>query len=137
MSASLASLTASTLSSSAMMLRKMWMLLRAVAALVMLSACSNTLAWQEEVQLLDGRVIVVVQKRRYEGAYNGQNFGQVPRESWVTFNLPDVSDNKIVWHENIDPQILNIYEGKIYIVGMPHTEREFHQYGSPRPSYVG
>ena len=39
---------------------------------VSLTSCAdNKVSWQEEVKLLDGRVIVVHQERRFEGAYNG------------------------------------------------------------------
>src|ERR1039457_4229705 len=119
------------------MLKRFVQFVLIAGGLMNLTACSNNLTWQEEVKLLDGRVIQVTQKRRYEGAYNGQNVGNIPRESWVTRKLPEFGDQEIVWHENLDTQVLNIYEGKLYIVGFPHTEREFRQYGSPTPSYVG
>lgn len=89
----------------------------------------NTLTWQEEVKLLDGRVITVTQKRRYER--------KMPREFWLTFKLPEFGNKEIVWHESLDVLVLNLYQGKIYIVGIPGTEREFRQYGSPMPSYIG
>ncbi|MHB8149559.1 MAG: hypothetical protein ACYDIB_05315 [Desulfobulbia bacterium] len=89
----------------------------------------NTLTWQEEVKLLDGRVITVTQKRRYEG--------KVPRESWLTFKLPEFGNKEITWHENLSPHVFNVHKGKIYVVGMPFTEREFRQYGRPKPSYLG
>jgi len=108
-----------------------------VLAVSALGGCSNSGSWQEEVKLTDGRVITVTQKRRYEGVYTGQNFGDLPREFWLTFKLPEFGDQEITWHENLQPHVLNIYQGKIYIVGVPCTEREFRQYGSPRPSYLG
>ncbi len=109
-----------------------------LASVPLVGGCGdNTLTWKEEVKLLDGRVIVVTQKRRYEGVYTGHNFANIPREAWVTFKLPEFSNQEIVWHENLDTQMLNIYEGKLYIVGSPHSEREFRQYGSPQPSYIG
>ena len=89
----------------------------------------NTLTWQEEVKLLDGRVITVTQKRRYEG--------KVPRESWLSFKLAEFGNKKIIWHENLSTQVLNTYQGKLYVVGTPFTEREFRQYGRPKPSYLG
>lgn len=89
----------------------------------------NTLTWQEEVKLLDGRVITVTQKRRYEG--------KVPRESWLTFKLPEFGNQKITWHENLSPHVFNVCQGKLYVVGIPFTEQEFRQYGRPKPSYLG
>ena len=48
--------------------------------------------WREEVKLLDGRVIVVTQKKRCEGAYTGVNYAScIAREAWLTINLPEFS----------------------------------------------
>lgn len=108
-----------------------------LASVPMLGGCSNSGSWQEEVKLTDGRVITVTQKRRYEGVYTGQNFGDLPREFWLSFKLPEFGDQEITWHENLAPRVINVYQGKLYVVGIPFTEREFRQYGSPRPSYLG
>jgi hypothetical protein len=32
--------------------------------------------------------------------------------------------------------VLNIHQGKLYVVGIPFTEREFREYGRPFPEYV-
>jgi hypothetical protein len=102
-----------------------------LATVPMLGGCSdNTITWQEEVKLLDGRVITVTQKRRIDG-------DRIEREAWLTFKLPEFSDKEIVWHENLDILVLNVYQSKIYVVAIPGTEREFRQYGSPMPSYIG
>lgn len=109
-----------------------------LASIPLLGGCGdNTLTWQEEVKLLDGRTITVTQKRRYEGVYTGQDFGSVVREAWLTVKLPEFGNQEIVWHENLKPRILNIYGGKLYVVGFPPTELEFRQYESPRPTYIG
>lgn len=86
--------------------------------------------WQEEVKLLDGRVIIITQKRRYDN-------GKMPREFWLSFKLPEFSNQEIAWHENLSPRVLNVYQGKLYVVGAPWTTREFEQYGKPKPSYLG
>lgn len=102
-----------------------------LAAAPMLGGCSgNTLRWTEEVKLLDGRVITVVQKRRIDN-------DNIEREAWLTFKLPEFSDKEIVWHESLDLLVLNVYQSKVYIVGIPGTEREFRQYGRPMPMYIG
>jgi hypothetical protein len=63
--------------------------------------------WQEEVQLSDGRVIVVKQKHEvYE------NYGT--NQSWVTFSLPDVAD------------------GNVYAFGVPRGIRQFNFYRKPK-----
>lgn len=99
--------------------------------------CSGMKSWKEEVKLLDGRVINITQLRRYDNASIGSNSGAVPREFWLTFKLPELGDQDVTWHENLFAQVLNVYQGKLYVVGIPFTTREFRQYGSPRPSYVG
>lgn len=86
----------------------------AVAALV--GGCGdNTITWTEEVKLLDGRVITVMQKRRIEG--------NIEREAWLTIKLPEFGDKEIVWHENLDTMVLNVYQNKLYVVGRFPTER--------------
>ena len=90
----------------------------------------NTLTWTEEVKLLDGRVITVTQKRRISPN------GRMPREAWLTFKLPEFGDKEIVWHENLETQVLNVYQGKLYVVGIPFIEETYRQYGRPYPEYV-
>jgi hypothetical protein len=96
----------------------------------LLGGCGdNIITWREEVRLLDGRVITVTQKRRVEQ-------GRMSVEAWLAFNLPEFSADEIVWHENLETQVLNVYRGKLYVVGLPFTEREYLQYGKPYPEYV-
>lgn len=109
-----------------------------LAALPLIGGCGdNTLTWQEEVKLLDGRTITVTQKRRYEKVYTGQDFGSVVREVWLTVKLPEYSKEEIIWHEQLKPRILNMHDGKLYVIGWPPTELEFRQYGNQNPPYVG
>lgn len=101
-----------------------------LASVPMLGGCGdNTITWQEEVKLLDGRVISVTQKRRIEG--------NIEREAWLTFRLPEFGDKEIVWHENLDMMVLNVYQNKLYVVGTPGTIIEYKQYGRPEPKYIG
>jgi hypothetical protein len=108
-----------------------------LASVPLVGGCGdNTLTWQEEVKLLDGRVITVTQKRRYENVY-GQSVVNLPREFWLTFKLKEFGNKEITWHENLLPRVLNVHQGKLYVVGTPATEIEFRQYGNPKPSYLG
>lgn len=96
-----------------------------------LNACSNSfVTWQEEVKLSDGRVITVTQKKQCENIY-------ICREVWLTINLPDISSEPIVWHENLKALVVNVYAGRLYVIGMPPTEREFGMYGRPALPYLG
>lgn len=95
----------------------------------MLPACSNNeVTWQEEVQLNDGRMIVVTQKKLMDRGLD--------RDAWLIFSLPEFSKTEILWHENLRPIVLNVHAGKLYVVGLPPTQREFFKYGKPRPPYV-
>ncbi|HWH49059.1 MAG TPA: hypothetical protein VN664_14760 [Burkholderiales bacterium] len=102
-----------------------------LAAVPLVGACGSHAreTWQEEVKLLDGHVINITQKRRYDR-------GKMPREFWLVFNVPESGNQEITWHENLVPRVLNVYQGKLYVVGTPWTEREFRQYGNPYPEYV-
>jgi len=96
----------------------------ALAIVPMVGGCGdNTLTWTEDVKLLDGRVITVMQKRRYDE-------DKMPREAWLTFKLPEFGDLEIVWHENLEVQVLNVYQGKLYVVGDARGSREVRQYGA-------
>jgi len=102
-----------------------------LAAVPLIVGCSdnNIITWTEEVKLLDGREITVMQKRRIEG--------RMSREAWLTFKLPEYGNKEIVWHENLGTQVLNVYKGKLFVVGRMPSIVEFRQYGKPNPSYVG
>ncbi len=101
-----------------------------LASVSMIGGCgSNTITWQEEVKLLDGRIITVTQKRRI--------VENIEREAWLIFKLPEFSDKEIVWHENLDTMVLNVYQNKLYVVGTPGTIIEYNQYGRPEPFYIG
>jgi hypothetical protein len=108
-----------------------------LASMPLVGGCGDNIgSWQEEVKLTDGRVITITQKRRYENVYDGQSSGNLPREFWLTFKLPEFGNQEIVWHENLLPRVLNVHKGKLYVVGTPWTEREYRQYGKPYPEYV-
>ena len=104
-----------------------WLLI--LGGLTVLPACSNNeVTWQEEVKLNDGRMIVVTQKKLMDRG--------IDREAWLTFSLPEFSKTQILWHESQQPIVLNVHKGKLYVVGLPPTQREFFKYGKPRPPYV-
>lgn len=102
----------------------------ALAGAPLLGGCGDTmLTWTEEVQLLDGRVITVAQKRRIEE--------RIEREAWLTFKLPEFGDKEIIWHQDLDTMVLNVYQNKLYIVGRFPSGRELKRYGYPAPPYIG
>lgn len=80
--------------------------------------------WEEEVQLFDGRIIVVTQKHEYYDNY-GTN------RSWVTFSLPEMG-GKQTWHSYLTPQHIDVYNGKIYVFGSPRGDRQYQHYQYPK-----
>jgi len=97
--------------------------------LLNIAACSPFVMWKEEVKLNDGRVVVVEQKKLVDHG--------IAREAWLTLNLPEFSDQPIVWHEFVSPIVLNIDGGHLYIVGDPPTPVEIRKYDCPKHAYVG
>ncbi len=112
-------------------IRQLFKALLIISCGVSIAACADTItrSWQEEVKLLDGRIVVVTIKYRFPSG--------VFRESWVTVKLPETGNQETTWHEHLQPQNLNVVNGKLYIVGVPMTDVEFNLYNRPRPMYVG
>jgi hypothetical protein len=108
-------------------------------AMLQLTACSKTVEWKEEVKLNDGRVIVVTQKKRCEGGDYTAKTGAtcIARESWLTINLPEFSSQEILWHESLNPMVVNIHQGRLFVVGFPPHTLEFRAYGATNPPYFG
>ncbi|MET3109469.1 hypothetical protein AAKU67_004383 [Oxalobacteraceae bacterium GrIS 2.11] len=121
------------------MLIKLFHFLVLLSFLLAGSVCADQyVTWKEEVKLNDGRIIIVEQRKRCEGASTGGGYAScIAREAWLTIDLPEFSPQSIVWHENLAPMVLNVTTGKLYVIGWPPTEREFHLYGSERPPYFG
>jgi hypothetical protein len=95
-----------------------------------------TTEWREEVQLSDGRVIEITQKRRYEKVYNGHNVGNVVRDAWIIFRLPETNHNEVVWRERLIGMRFDVVDGKPFIVAYPQVGAHFIQYGKPKPPYL-
>src|SRR3569832_138367 len=111
----------------------------AFAGLCCLAARSKTVEWKEEVQLNDGRMIVVEQKRRCEGGnYTAARDATcIAREAWLTIQLNALSSDPIIWHESLTPMVLGIDRGKLYVVAFPPHTLEFRKYGATNPPYFG
>ncbi len=84
------------------------------------TACSKTpepSVWDEEVQLIDGRVIVVRQKRSSESLYDGDRVNIQPTLGYLKFLLPEIQSTPIEWSDKFMPLILNMHEGAVYVGG--------------------
>lgn len=68
---------------------------------VTMNACSSTENWKEEVQLSDGRIIVVERKTLHEGGgdeWASNRRGTKPKERFIRFAHPDGTGQMIEWH---------------------------------------
>jgi hypothetical protein len=114
--------------------------LYALVSVAILEACSSAgaiVSWQEEVKLLDGRTIIVEQKKQCDPGQSGIDEKHcLARESWLTFSLPEFSSAPIVWHQRLFAMVLNVYNNNLYVVAYPRTGLEYEQLGKPIPPYV-
>ncbi|MBX3610559.1 MAG: hypothetical protein KF871_11750 [Hydrogenophaga sp.] len=85
-------------------------------------------SWYEEVQLSDGRVITVHQKREYFDNY-GTN------QSWVTIDLPELGGRQI-WHSYLMPMRVDVIDGVVFVVGRPRGPKQMAFYGYPKMHLV-
>lgn len=103
------------------------------------TACSKTpepSVWDEEVQLADGRVIVVRQKRSSESLYDGDRVNIQPTLGYLKFLLPEIQSTPIEWGDKFMPLILNVHEGAVYVAGSPFIGRQFQEFKRPRSGWV-
>lgn len=110
-------------------------LLATLGLAIWLTACTAMKTWTEDVQLFDGRVIPVQQRRVYQRVVTAFGSDLVPRDCWLIANLPGIPGT-VIWHESLLPMVLNFYAGTWYLIAMPPTIVEFRKYGRPRPGYV-
>jgi hypothetical protein len=116
-----------------------WLAVLHVAVLPALAACSDSVQWQEEVQLADGRVIVVNQKRKCDGGNHAAatHATCVATDAWLSFELSETNNQEVTWHEHLNPMVLNVHGGRPYVVGYPIHPKEFRAYGAKNPPYIG
>ena len=113
-----------------------WSSLLILGILVTLTACSGTSSWDEEIRLNDGRTITIEQWRKYASAYDGDKVARLQREARIRFKVPELGNATIEWHERLTPLVLNVHDGRWYLVGFPPTGAEFEYYKWPRHTYV-
>jgi len=103
----------------------------------LLSSCfgKSTYRWNEEVQLHDGRVIVIERSMR-----TGEvpvEIEQPPGESDYTLRFKTYDGKSVTWDGGkwFDPMILDI-DGEVpFVVATGRTELTYERYGCPRPPY--
>ncbi len=107
-----------------------------IGKIMTLTACSGNGTWDEQIQLSDGRTVTIEQWRRYDNAYDGDKMAKLQREARIRFKVPELGKDAIEWQERLTPLLLNVHDGKWYIVGFPPTGAEFDHYKWPRHTYV-
>jgi hypothetical protein len=85
-------------------------------------------SWNEEVQLSDGRMIIVHRAHKF-------NTEHALIETSLTFDLPEMG-GKQTWREFLYPAIVDVYQGKVYVIGNAISFAQRSAYFSPRYSYV-
>lgn len=98
-------------------------LLLSVAMLPLTSGCSNMLHvnWTEEVQLLDGRVIVVERSDEYRRVMDvGAGFqrGLLYQKGTIKAELPAPISQTVYWEGSLKPLVLDVFPGStVFFVG--------------------
>jgi hypothetical protein len=107
-----------------------------VTAILILGRFFQTESWEEETRLLDGRIIVVQQKRRYELVFTGNGTGSIARQAWLTVRLPETGGKAVEWNGPLHPLVLNVHGATLYLVSTFPSGKEYLQSGRPRPPYL-
>lgn len=100
-------------------------------------------SWQENVQLHDGKKILVDRRQSYGGRHE---IGQTPpiKEQEITFTLPGTIQ-RIAWKTEYSEDVgrsnfillaLHILNDTPYIVAEPHLCLSYSKWGRPNPPYV-
>lgn len=85
-------------------------------------------SWEEDVRLVDGRVIVVEQKRKYFDKYGTD-------QSWLTIDIPELGGQQ-VWHSYLIPMRLDVLDGAVYVLGRPRGPKQVAYYRYPKVCIV-
>lgn len=103
----------------------------------------NSVSWQEEVLLHDGRKIIVDRSQSYGGRHEIGQSGPV-KEQKIKFSLPG-TNQIITWineysedigRANFELLALHILDGTPYIVTTPRLCLSYNKWGRPNPPYV-
>src|SRR5690349_2427466 len=110
-----------------------WAIAGAVAVIVIGVAYAwydaRFVSWEEEVLLMDGRRIVVKQRRDFIDGYG-------TRRTWLTFSLPEMGGER-TWSEYMQPVLIAVAnDGHVYVVGWPSGEKQLGMYRHPRYGYA-
>lgn len=110
---------------------------------VSMSACSK--GWKEEVQLHDGRILLIERSFNLGGYPTLDARERRLLDETITFNLPE-SNQKVVWKTDFDdrlpepnslgPLLLDIVGGVPYLATSPAGCIAYNKWGRPNPPYI-
>ena len=106
---------------------------RLVVPLVLLTACTKTTHYEEEVKLSTGATIVL------QRSVKGERFGEpgAGGGKLIEQRLEVAIDGKqIIWADNIPPVAIDMNKGSLFIAAMPHTIGACQEHGSPSPPFI-
>lgn len=108
-----------------------------------LSACSK--GWKEEVQLHDGRILLIEKSFNLGGYPTLDARERTLLDETITFTLPE-SSKKIVWKTDFDnaapepnslgPLLLDVVGGVPYLATSPAGCIAYNKWGRPNPPYI-
>ena len=121
-------------------IQKFLLLLASSAALFCgIAACggqTETITWQEEVALHDGKSIVVTRSMTLGGTW--REIGQSPGESMYNLNFTSPDGRQISWENpgRLRLMILDFLDGVPYLAASPAMVTDYARYKCPDPAYV-
>ena len=105
----------------------------------------HTKGWKEEVQLHDGRVLLIERSFNLGGYPTLDARERRLLDETITFTLPE-SDQKVVWKTDFDntvpepnslgPLLLDIVSGVPYLATSPAGCIAYNKWGRPNPPYI-
>jgi hypothetical protein len=108
-----------------------------LVGMALLSSCfgNSTYQWKEEVQLHDGRVIVI--ERSVRTGEVPVEIGQSPGESDYTLTFKTRDGNSVTWEagRSLRPMILDFSGEFPYVVATGITMTDYQANGCPKPPY--
>lgn len=115
--------------------------------LLMMGASMNAYSkgWKEEVQLHDGRVLLIERSFNLGGYPSLDARERRPLDETITFTLPE-SNQKVVWKtdynnrlpepNSLGPLLLDIVGGVPYLATGPAGCIAYNKWGRPNPPYI-
>jgi hypothetical protein len=107
--------------------------------LLMATTGNTTLQWIENVELNDGKFLMVSRKvfGNSFGRPEGQPTAWLPSEFTVTFKENGSLSQAFIWQSSLRPILLerDVVIGSWYLIAEPVDCREWYRLGSPQPAY--